>query len=83
MIGYLSGPITGHKNYRRQFAEAAAALKELGYVIINPAELDQALPVEEMGYEGIMRVDLALLSAAARMGELQRRQPRAGLRPGR
>ena len=64
MIGYLSGPITGHKNYRRQFAEAAAALKELGYVIINPAELDQALPVEEMGYEGIMRVDLALLSAA-------------------
>lgn len=65
MIGYLSGPITGHKNYRRQFAEAAAALKELGYVIINPAELDQALPVEEMGYEGIMRVDLALLSAAA------------------
>lgn len=45
MIGYLSGPITGHKNYRRQFAEAAAALKELGY-------------------EGIMQIDLALLSAA-------------------
>ena len=64
MIGYLSGPITGHKNYRRQFAEAAAALKELGYVIINPAELDQALPVEEMGYEGIMRIDLGLLSTA-------------------
>ena len=64
MIGYLSGPITGHKNYRRQFAEAAAALKELGYVVINPAELDHALPVEEMGYEGIMQVDLALLSAA-------------------
>ena len=27
MIGYLSGPITGHKDYRRQFAKAAAALK--------------------------------------------------------
>ena len=64
MIGYLSGLITGHKNYRRQFAEAAAALKELGYVVINPAELDQSLPVEKMGYEGIMQVDLALLSAA-------------------
>lgn len=64
MIGYLSGPITGHKDYRRQFAEAAAALKELGYVVINPAELDQALPVEELGYEGIMRIDLELLSTA-------------------
>lgn len=64
MIGYLSGPITGHKNYRRQFAEAAAALKELGYVIINPAELDQALPVEEMGYEAIMRIDLEILATA-------------------
>lgn len=31
MIGYLSGPITGHKDYRRQFAKAAAALKEMGY----------------------------------------------------
>ena len=27
MIGYLSGPITGHKDYRRQFAKAAAALE--------------------------------------------------------
>ena len=30
MIGYLSGPITGRKDYRRQFAKAAAALKEMG-----------------------------------------------------
>ena len=30
MIGYLSGPITGHKDYRRHFAKAAAALKEMG-----------------------------------------------------
>ena len=64
MIGYLSGPITGHKNYRQQFAEAAAALKELGYNVINPAAIDDALPVECMSYEGIMQVDLALLSAA-------------------
>ena len=64
MIGYLSGPITGHKNYRRQFAEAAAALKELGHVVINPADLDQVLPVEEMGYEGSMRIGLELLASA-------------------
>lgn len=33
MIGYLSGPITGHKDYRRQFAKAAAALKEMGFAL--------------------------------------------------
>lgn len=64
MIGYLSGPITGRKNYRQQFARAAGTLKELGYVVINPAELDQVLPVKEMGYEGIMRIDLEILATA-------------------
>lgn len=64
MIGYLSGPITGHKNYRRQFAEAAVALKELGYVVINPAAIDDAIPVECMSYEAIMRIDLELLATA-------------------
>ena len=64
MIGYLSGPITGHKNYRQQFAEAAAALKEMGYVVINPAAIDDAIPVECMSYEAIMRIDLELLATA-------------------
>lgn len=64
MIGYLSGPITGHKDYRRQFARAAAALKELGYVVINPAEICQVLSVEAMGYEAIMRIDMELLATA-------------------
>ena len=60
MIGYLSGPITGHKDYRRQFA----ALKEMGYNVINPAAIDDAIPVECMSYEEIMRIDLELLSIA-------------------
>ena len=51
MIGYLSGPITGHKDYRRQFAKAAAALKEMGYNVINPAAIDDAIPVECMSYD--------------------------------
>ena len=62
MIGYLSGPITGHKDYRRQFAKAAAALKEMGYNVINPAAIDDAIPVECMSYEEIMRIDLELLT---------------------
>ncbi len=64
MIGYLSGPITGHQNYRQQFAKAAAALKEMGYNVINPAAIDDALPVECMSYEAIMRIDLELLASA-------------------
>ena len=50
MIGYLSGPITGHKNYRQQFARAAGTLKEMGYAVINPAELGAALPLDQMSY---------------------------------
>ena len=64
MIGYLSGPITGHKNYRRQFAEAAAALKAMGYNVINPAAIDDAIPDECMSYEAIMRIDLERLATA-------------------
>lgn len=50
MIGYLSGPITGQKNYRQQFARAAGTLKEMGYAVINPAELGAALPLDQMSY---------------------------------
>ena len=64
MIGYLSGPITGYKNYRCQFAKAAAELKEMGYNVINPAELGAALPLDQMSYEDIMKIDLGLLASA-------------------
>lgn len=64
MIGYLSGPITGHKDYRRQFAKAAATLKEMGYNVINPAELGAALPLDQMSYEDIMKIDMELLATA-------------------
>jgi nucleoside 2-deoxyribosyltransferase len=64
MIGYLSGPITGHKDYRRQFAKAAAALREMGYNVINPAAIDDAIPVECMSYEDIMKIDMELLASA-------------------
>lgn len=64
MIGYLSGPITGHKNYRQQFARAAGTLKDMGYAVINPAELGAALPLDQMSYEDIMKIDMELLAAA-------------------
>ena len=64
MIGYLSGPITGHKNYRPQFARAAGTLKGMGYAVINPAELGAALPLDQMSYEDIMKIDMGLLATA-------------------
>ena len=64
MIGYLSGPITGHKNYRQQFARAAGTLKWMGYAVINPAELGAALPLDQMSYEDIMKIDMGLLATA-------------------
>lgn len=64
MIGYLSGPITGHTGYRQEFEAAAEELLALGYNVINPAAIDDAIPVECMSYEEIMRIDLELLSTA-------------------
>lgn len=64
MIGYLSGSITGHPNYRREFSDAAAKLRALGYHVINPAELCQVLPGEQMSYEAILQIDLELLNRA-------------------
>lgn len=64
MIVYLSGPITGYKNYRQQFARAAGTLKEMGYAVINPAELGAALPLDQMSYEDIMKIDMELLATA-------------------
>lgn len=64
MIGYLSGPITGHPNYRQEFGDAADELRALGYAVINPAELGAALPLDQMSYEDIMEIDMELLATA-------------------
>ena len=64
MIGYLSGPITGHPNYRQEFGDAADELRALGYHIINPAEICQVIPTDQLGYEAIMQIDLVLLEKA-------------------
>ena len=43
MIIYLSGPITGVKNYEKNFAEAEAELERQGHVVLNPAMLPSGL----------------------------------------
>ena len=64
MIGYLSGPISNDPNYKKHFGWAAKRLKDLGYAVINPADLFKMAPVDELEYEDIMDVDLVLLLKA-------------------
>lgn len=64
MIGYLSGPITGNKDYKQQFAWAAKQLTKMGWVIINPAGLASVVPEGALSYEDYMEIDLLLLSMA-------------------
>jgi hypothetical protein len=36
---YISGKITGDKNYRKKFADAEKRLVDAGYEVVNPAKL--------------------------------------------
>ncbi len=65
MIVYVSGPITGVKDYRRKFAEAAQQLLELGHVVINPAEMDSVIKgLDGVPYGVYMNTEIRMLEAA-------------------
>ena len=62
---YISGPITGIPNYRKNFQEAAANLRWRGYDnLINPAEICEVLPPEFTTYEEYMNMAMELLQMA-------------------
>ncbi|MCQ2590525.1 MAG: DUF4406 domain-containing protein [Treponema sp.] len=54
---YLSGKITGDKDYKAKFNKLAELLTELGYAVFNPAILPDGFD-----YEDYMKIDLAALS---------------------
>lgn len=59
-IVFISGPMTGHKNYNREaFINAESKLLFLGYVPLNPARLPDGLT-----REAYMRIDQAMLKEA-------------------
>ena|SRR3712207_30413 len=60
---FLSGPITGHKDYREAFKDAQLKLEALGYEVINPAELCAVLP-ESATWTDYMTICLDLLQLA-------------------
>lgn len=53
-IVYLSGKITDNENYKKEFACAELFLSQMGYIVINPAELDEV--AEGLTYEQYMRI---------------------------
>lgn len=64
MIGYLSGPIMGNPDYKKQFEWTAKELAHMGCNVINPAALYQVIPIEALSYEDIMEIDMLMLSKA-------------------
>lgn len=56
---YISGPITGVKEFKENFLKAEKDLKEKGLEVINPTSLDEKLPI--LTYEEYMKLDIALL----------------------
>ena len=47
MMIYVSGKITGDKNYKQKFEKAANKLISFGYDVFNPAILPNALEYEQ------------------------------------
>ena len=61
-IVYLSGRISGNDNYKTEFAFAEYFLTQMGYIVINPAELDEI--AEGLTYEQYMQICYRLVDIA-------------------
>ena len=57
---YISGPITGVRNYKDIFRRAKIRLVSEGYEVVNPAEMTEVVG-EGFTYDEIMQIDLSLL----------------------
>lgn len=58
---YISGPITGVKDFMNNFKRAQNKLEVLGYCVVNPATCMDPLP-EETTHKQFMKVSIGLLS---------------------
>lgn len=56
---YISGPITGVKDYWQAFEAADDKLSSRGFAVLNPARLPKGMTDEQY-----MRIDLAMIDAA-------------------
>ena len=56
---YISGPITGHDDYKKRFAEAEKQLAAAGYDVTNPVRATEHF--NDLTYEQLMQIDIVLL----------------------
>ena len=56
---YISGPISGCKDYKENFDRAEKTLRKQGFEVINPVSFEDLLP--QLTYEEYMKIDLCLL----------------------
>jgi nucleoside 2-deoxyribosyltransferase len=56
---YISGPISNDENYKEKFNNAAKTLLVAGYKVLNPANINDVMPVAT--YEEYMKIDMFLL----------------------
>lgn len=61
-IVYLSGKISGKDNYKEDFKIAEQFLKDFGYIVINPAELDEIS--DGLSYEQCLQICYRLVDIA-------------------
>jgi len=59
---YISGPITGDAGYKEKFKAVEQQLTSRGYAVVNPAELNRVLPVQDMTWDQIMTFCIDLLA---------------------
>lgn len=62
MLVYISGKITGNKNYKEDFLKAEHWLKLNGYKPINPSKLCDVFP--KLTYEQFLAIDYKLIELA-------------------
>ena len=58
-VVYISGPITGKANYKKDFERAEAELRSRGCTVLNPAKLPDGLTNAEY-----MRINFASIDSA-------------------
>ena len=57
---YISGPITGTKDYIERFGKAQHALNKAGYITVNPAIVNRMLP-SNTTHEEYMKMSICML----------------------
>lgn len=57
---YISGAITGTKDYMKRFEDAEEMLKNDGFNVVNPAKICEGMP-DNTTYEEYMKIAFTLL----------------------